>query len=372
LVGSLTFKSGTNCKYGGCIFNDGTSGNYIEVDRSPQIDFETDEDFSISAWIKPNNNTQYWYILDYRNATSSPGYYLLFRNNGKVSFGLVNESGLGIGSATTTTVFDIGSWYHIVGVVDRDGNISIYVNGVQEAMNVLGSGNITPVGDTKLSIGRKTTNGFYLNGTIDEIAIYNRSLTASEVQALYNAGKAKFIEYTSVNDEEGKFGDAMSFDGVDDYVEIPDDDSLDIIGDLTICFWAKSSFSDEIEIPVSKDYKREYEIEIWNGYFKLWHGNGTDYQTIIDYYMGTIFDDQWTYFCALRNHGEKKSYLYINGVQKYTGTYTVDPAVSSYPLRIGTRGSWLAKYFNGTIDDVRIYNRVLTPEEIYQHYVGLS
>jgi hypothetical protein len=51
-------------------------------------------------------------------------------------------------------------------------------------------------------------------------------------------------------------------------------------------------------------------------------------------------------------------------------TETQKPAVTNYPVRIGQGGNdfYQNTWFNGIIDEVRIYNRVLSPAEILEHY----
>jgi hypothetical protein len=79
---------------------------------------------------------------------------------------------------------------------------------------------------------------FYkFNGTIDEVAIYNKALTEAEVYDLYNSNKAKFIDYSN----DSVSGSALVFDGVDDYVLIPDSNSLDINDTITIIAWIKTN-----------------------------------------------------------------------------------------------------------------------------------
>ena len=55
--------------------------------------------------------------------------------------------------------------------------------------------------------------------------------------------------------------------------------------------------------------------------------------------------------------------LYVNGVQVGSRAQTGSMVVSTRALRIGGNGVW-GEYFNGLIDDVRIYNRALTAAEI--------
>ena len=80
---------------------------------------------------------------------------------------------------------------------------------------------------------------------------------------------------------------------------------------------------------------------------------------------------QWIHYVATVSTGANQLRLYKDGVLKdtdvfLTGTFAVTPADGTAPLRIGTRD--FASYFNGAIDDLVIYNRVLTPAEVQQLY----
>ncbi len=92
-------------------------------------------------------------------------------------------------SVTSTTVIQIGVWYHVAGTWDATG-LRIYVNGVLENTN--GVQNLTRgQSGNPLQIGNQPTFGPRLfNGLIDEAEIFNRALTAAEVQGIYNAGSA--------------------------------------------------------------------------------------------------------------------------------------------------------------------------------------
>jgi hypothetical protein len=56
--------------------------------------------------------------------------------------------------------------------------------------------------------------------------------------------------------------------------------------------------------------------------------------------------------------------LYVNGVQVASRAQTGSMALGNGPLRIGGNGSWATEFFQGLIDDVRVYNRALTATEI--------
>src|SRR5437899_5165224 len=78
-------------------------------------------------------------------------------------------------------------WYHVAGV-KTSGAISIYVNGTLEG--TVGVGPIHDTNSANLRIGSNAIEGAYLNGLVDEVELFNRALSATEIQAISNAGSA--------------------------------------------------------------------------------------------------------------------------------------------------------------------------------------
>ena len=63
--------------------------------------------------------------------------------------------------------------------------------------------------------------------------------------------------------------------------------------------------------------------------------------------------------------------IYLNGVSDATGTRTGTPRTDTAPLTIGKAANHT--FFPGRLDEVAIYNRALTPEEVFEHYtVGIT
>lgn len=100
---------------------------------------------------------------------------------------------------TDLTVIEAGTvstnnWYHICGVAEALLEISIYVNGVpvvSKASSGSGGVDYTLSGTTRLIIGqeRDLISGRYFPGIIDDVAIWKRSLSVSDISNLYNSQK---------------------------------------------------------------------------------------------------------------------------------------------------------------------------------------
>src|SRR6185295_7336602 len=86
-----------------------------------------------------------------------------------------------------TTVRALNTWYHVAGVYDASTRtLNVYVNGVLNNGVLAGTVPATQVNSSvNVNIGRRT-GGFYFNGIIDEVRIYNRALTPAEIQTDLN------------------------------------------------------------------------------------------------------------------------------------------------------------------------------------------
>ena len=158
----------------------------------------------------------------------------------------------------------------------------------------------------------------------------------------------------------GKYGNALSFSGNGDYVDIPNSNSLNLTNELTIVFWAKFISGNIPAIEKASSY-----LLYWDGASNIIGAvylNGT-----LNYFgaSGFLPDGNWhqlafTYEC----NGEQA--LYVDGVSVESGVTPVTPiSISASDLRLGfVYGASRA----GTVDDVRIYNRTLSAAEVAALY----
>jgi hypothetical protein len=154
------------------------SGDYIDL--GDKIDIGTATDLSISLWIKTLKNTQ---EIIAKSAGSTPLYRLQVTTTGAI-LARVNDGSNNIPSIGTTNVSN-NDWYHVAWTLDRDGDQVIYVNGIEEDRDSISSvGNLDTSGI--LAIGRFGSSATsYFNGSIDDVMIFNSSLSAEQVRALY-------------------------------------------------------------------------------------------------------------------------------------------------------------------------------------------
>jgi hypothetical protein len=155
---------------------------------------------------------------------------------------------------------------------------------------------------------------------------------------------------------DGKFGKALSFDGIDDWIKVLDSDLLNP-SLITVSLWINaSSFGNSILL--SKNYS-SYQLSIdSNGYVQFY---------INETYINSSFPlsiSTWQNVAG-RFNGSSID-IFINAINAGSKLYSFSIPSNSLDLSIA---AWqLTSFFNGTIDDVRIYNRALTNEEILSHY----
>ena len=169
-----------NVRKQGALNLDGNS--WAEVHDNESLDFGTGS-FSLEAWARVKyvaQGSSYNVIMSMGLNISNAYSVGMIVNQQLEPIFIYNNTGTAESARTE------GEWVHIVGTYDET-NATIYVNGVQKDQDVR-----TAVDTTNpwvKHIGRDTTSVRYYNDQIAQPRIYNRALTAEEVQRNYNAGK---------------------------------------------------------------------------------------------------------------------------------------------------------------------------------------
>ncbi|MCX6706972.1 MAG: right-handed parallel beta-helix repeat-containing protein [Candidatus Woesearchaeota archaeon] len=150
--------------------------SYIATD---DIDVEY---ITITAWVKAEDGTP-GYIV---NKNYDGGYvpYSLSVGGDEETDGMAFYGDDGWkSSGINTDIRGDGKWHFIAGVFDG-GTLSYYVDGVLDSSSEPGSG--LPANDEDVNIGAYLDDDAYFNGTIDEVRIYDRSLSENEIALIYN------------------------------------------------------------------------------------------------------------------------------------------------------------------------------------------
>jgi len=170
---------------------------------------------------------------------------------------------------------------------------------------------------------------------------------------------------------DGKYGKALRFDGINDYVNIGNPSSLQLTGDMTISFWTyPTNVAEARENPIDKAYCGEFALtQETDGSLDYYQGpNGGETDGYMNRWWGNIFaNNQWVHVALVRNVSAHSIRLYKNGTdQGEGGSSWANPSVSSEPVTIGD--GYAGSGYHGIIDEVKIFNRVLSDSEIRAEY----
>lgn len=184
--------------YGAAIQFDGTN-DFVNINDANSLDLTNG--MTMEAWVNPSNLTGFKTIICKDRTTSNFTYTLAANNNASNTNNQRPNSRIRIGSANTaatgTTKLALNTWTHVASTYDG-ANFRLYINGVQVS-SVAVTGNIT-VTTNPLRIGGTTAlSGQYFAGRIDEVRIYNRALTAAEIQSDMNTPIAPDLTNPTVN-----------------------------------------------------------------------------------------------------------------------------------------------------------------------------
>jgi len=381
----------------------------ITLPSNSALDINTG-DYTFSAWVKVATNGAHQTIFTEGSPSSIDGTGIIIYHTPTGAF----EIRINDGSASYST-FTGGSnvkiidndWHLFTFVFSYTGNQNIYIDGVPgtEAANTQTSGNIGNA--TGQAIGALTAGLFPLNGSIDDVRIYNYALSAEEVSELYNSAKtnytqapsrtglvgwwdidAKSINGTNVYDKSGNGSHAVYSGGsgsptstigkVGQAISFQNNASSN--GGLTVTnFSSPDQFT--FGLWVKKDgtmAKISYIIDnegigALNPGFGLLINPTTTYP-VIYYDDGTvqravqnttlnILDNQWHFVVGTKNLSDTVT-LYVDGVYKASTTVATGDVSSNDGLVIGWSGLASGSGFDGSIDDVRIYNYALSAQEV--------
>jgi len=397
IVGNPTFVEGP-AGYGMALDFDGES--YVDCGNDTSLDITGP--ISMSIWIRPGTDGSVE-TAPLCKADASAGWSWQLRygwNTAKPTImGFQFNATGGRVWVYVNQDLPIGQWYYIA--ASHDGaTVKCYLDGVEtDSAPMTGFAG----GPSSLLIGSDGWRNDWI-GAIDEVAIYNRDLSGGEIRYLagfrapVDPGTGDLIAYYAFenNTEDGSgnglhgtvvgdptyveglagYGMAMDFDGADDLVELG---KFDVVGGITLAAWIKA---DDFEINDARVISKAKE---WGGDDHWWMLS-TISETSLRFRLktdegpgtATLISDPvleagvWAHVVAAWDGSMMR--IYKDGVEvasqeKGGSAVAVDPAIS---VAIGSQPSdafasdpsHVAKFFDGLIDEVRIYNRALSELEV--------
>ncbi len=353
------------------------------------------QDFTIEAWIKRGSATV-------ANADGSGFGTALFFSHGGGGYGFGIENGgnlfltrVEVDNVTLNTGVTDTNWHHVA-VTKAGTTVFFYIDGVAHSVPTY---NTTYNFSSGAAIGARGDNlnsGFF--GAIDELAVYNRALSAAEVQSIYSASSAGKCSQSqtcvpgpsglvtwwqgagnaldSVDSNHGtlvgnttyapgKVGQAFSFDGSGDAVRVGNPASLQL-QDFTIEAWIRRSSASQPSLETS------------GGLFFAYGGGGYVFGLLDDghLFLGAVgvsaitstaqITDTIFHHVAVTKVGSTV-FFYVDGVAYAAPSYSPGFTFGSQAA-IGARGDNSANSFLGVIDELDVFNRALTALEVQSIY----
>lgn len=400
IIGSTWTTSG---KIGKALSFDGNN-DYVDIGTIP-INYETDS-WSTTAWIKVNSLGNIETFMGWGTGDISPYYYWMLKksNTDKLEFWAYNGSNTSLVSNTNISV----GWHFISLTHNPSGNLTIYLDGKQEnstssvgfIKNRTDSWNKNTLGYYIWSNG---SEGAYLDGNIDEVKIYDYVLTPEEVSQDFNSGASAIFGVTDLtigntstsalycllgstdpcsppivewNFEEGvgntahdtstnanhasttgsvwstgKVGKALQFISSNNSYLISSSDP-GTMSSGTYSLWVKPSTINATMGWIDSNF----DIFQWTGNLLYFRAGNQSSVSLSNWSPNT-----WHHLALIWDGSNY--YGYIDGNQVTTG---VQSGSRSGTISMGRVDS--NYYFDGSIDQVRIYNYARTPAQIAWDY----
>jgi chitodextrinase len=366
----------------------GTSSE-MTADNSAQLNsnFTT-----VSFWVKPNSlpTSGEAFLMSFGGWQER--WKISLPNHGKPVWTTNNISGISDMDSGGGNELVPGQWDHLVFVHDGSKDL-IYKNGVKVAeKNVSGAMNSTTY---PLGIGYNPIDGGnYFDGVIDEVQIYNYPLSATDIADLYTAQSAfpgtageLVAEYHfagNANDSspfgnnatvegasltKNRFGyaaNAYQFTGAE---SITASNSVALNSDYaTISFWVKVDAlpaSGEAFLLSNGGWQERWKISLPNHGKPVFTTNGTGGISDMDS-NSPLPVGEWRHVVMVHDGTQDK--IFINGVLANAKNVSGTLNSTGHPFGIGYNPIDGGNYFEGSLDDIQIYNVALTDQEVADLY----
>lgn len=381
------------------------SDDYVNVPDMPSVSITGN--FTLAAWIKLRAIGTQYSIIEKYDTGSTEGYILRVSSGNKLqTYTLDNSTST---SLTGTRTLSANVWYHVVATYDG-ANLRTYIDGT---LDNTGADTRNPTdGEDTLKIGARGNDaGTPLNGSIDDVRIYNRALSAGEIQRLYQQSQPKInvtknsldyglvghwtfdgsdISGTRAKDRSGnnahgtiangpiakagRIGQALSFDGVNDYVGISSSAVANYPYSASIWFKTNADATSGALAAISQGANTAstyyFEIALDTGStcaqanYLLYLAKANTNPAISVCSTKAVNDNVWHHAVAVTSAINSHK-LYLDGVLIGTDTSALTSGMAMTRTGIGILyRSSIANYFNGSLDDARVYNRALSAGEV--------
>ena len=335
---------------------------------------------SVAMWVKLNtlNSAGFNFLHNYGTGTTGNGAYLNATN-------IIHFGSSANHSTTSSTV--LNTWMYLV--FTYDGTTSkIYRNGVLIGTQTLGLNTVNNSNIFRLGLTEDGIAGFF-NGAIDDLKIFNAALTETEVQNLYSVSisvSAPIYQF-DFNNSYANTTNSVSFANSIAISFVPDRFS---IASRAMRFNNNGTSASLPSLPIGNNSR---SVSIWvkmssisSDNFVFNYGNSVANQcygfsiqptTINNYgwandvtHTVTTPLNTWKHYVVTFNSVGSIVSIYINGVLVKTDTKTGWSTANSTTFYLGQLFS--SASLQADIDDLKIYNRTLSPTEVAELYTSES
>ncbi|OMQ11860.1 hypothetical protein BXU01_10105 [[Flexibacter] sp. ATCC 35103] len=388
---------------------DGIS-TFMTVPDHPDLNFGASQNKTITCWIKTTTATGTPRIFAKRNGATGNGYEFWTGNGTNAGKFALNMSGTGTPNNISTAGYSAnsiadGTWHHIALVLDASSNRTMYgyIDGVLANTGKTFTSVTSDFSNTlNFVIGASSDSGnsYKWAGQIDNVRVWNKAMTALELQAdmtavvnapatnLLAAWNFENISGTSVPDVSGNshsatlvgspttsnaFPMVLSLDGVNDYMSVVNHADFNIAAGQSLTITCKIKTSDFGKRILSKrpggagiGYEFINNTSAGGGQF------GVNLTTSAGsagppYGTSDIANNIWHHLSMVVDAASTSCKIYVDGILQQTKTTTniggTNTVANTGDLLFGTLSNF-ASYMNAQLDDIRFWNKAMTAAEI--------
>ena len=387
--GTFTNPAYAAGKFGQAAVFNGSSGG---IDLPSNTPISNQINGTVSLWFNVLSNTKKETLIRFANNDE-----VLFRINinGTLDLIGVRQSNNSYISYTTSGTYNDGTWHHLV-MTRESGSIKFYID--DNLDNTLSWNNTFVTASNETAIGWDGyTSSSTLTGSIDQVRIFNTALSATDVTDLYDEqycfdnffnddstvatyklnntafddlgnynGTASNVTYAA-----GKFDEAAVFNGSTSKIDLPVSVASSSV--LTVSLWFKSTTNDSPAAIFSARGSASNQVKFVISLNRNAAGDGkigidgasSSGFLQLGVYDGNYNDGVWHNVVASINYTTKDYFAYIDNVLRISGNNSSLSLPASYD-KVSLGVNYASQYFNGSIDQVRIFNRALTAGEVTQ------
>ena len=364
-TGSITCVAPGKVNSKGMVF-DGVN-DYTTITKECIYDIDQTTQLSLSAWIK-TSDTCVPLIAKKATGSSSKGWEFGINCAGQLDFRMTSTSSSNEIHIRGDTAINTCIWTHVAvtynGIPGCGASaVKLYINNVEDTKGVH-SVNLTSctLNNSTVTYGAYADGSSKYTGSMDDGNIWvSKLLTTEELRSIYLRG--------IISETTGKFGTAMTFNGIDSFQEIPYTTDFDFTGEFDISVWARWQSSgtqylyarrvlsgNGIALSVNRIVPGDIVAEIDGNLIKT---------------CGVLYnDDTWNFIRVYRD-SSNVVHLEVNDVEKNTKTIGSNLTLVDTALFIGTNHNKTA-YFDGDINVLRLYDKNIGSTQATRIYSEVS